>query len=61
MHLFLAENVAKQYCLNQSLQDAFAYESQMKYKIAQEEGNYHILKIILNKSETVLSINDYTV
>jgi acetyl-CoA acetyltransferase len=51
MHLFLAENVAKQYCLNQSLQDAFAYESQMKYKIAQEEGNYHILKTILNKSE----------
>lgn len=35
-----AENVAKQYCLNQSLQDAFAYESQMKYKIAQEEGHF---------------------
>jgi len=33
-----AENVAKQYVLNQSTQDAFAYESQMKYKAAQEAG-----------------------
>ena len=32
------ENVAKQYGLNQPTQDAFAYESQMKYKVAQDAG-----------------------
>ena len=39
--LISAENVAKQYVLNQSTQDAFAYESQMKYKAAQEAGNHN--------------------
>lgn len=35
-----AENIAKQYGLNQSTQDTFAYESQMKYKVAQEAGHF---------------------
>ena len=38
--VFSAENIAKQYVLNQSTQDAFAFESQMKYKAAQEAGNH---------------------
>ena len=39
--VFSAENIAKQYVLNQSTQDAFAFESQMKYKAAQEAGNHN--------------------
>lgn len=35
-----AENIAKEYGLNQSTQDTFAYESQMKYKVAQEAGHF---------------------
>lgn len=35
-----AENIAKQYGLNQSTQDTFAFESQMKYKVAQEAGHF---------------------
>ena len=38
--VFSAENIAKQYVLNQSTQDTFAFESQMKYKAAQEAGNH---------------------
>ena len=38
LFLFSAENVAKQYELTQQSQDDFAYESQMKYKVAEEAG-----------------------
>ena len=35
-----AENIAKQYGLTQMAQDEFAYESQMKYKSAEEAGTH---------------------